>query len=248
MPQDFYELDVQTTHSAGEHTVEKMVERAERLGFTGVVITDYADSPDDLSPVKEAVNTLSTEIDVRVGAKIKADDPQKLNKNIRALREHVDVLAVHGGEIGINKAAVTDTRVDVLAHPELKRKDSGLDHVAIKNAAENKVAIELNIQQLLETRDKVRSHVLSHMRQNIRLAQKFDAPVVTSSGANTKHYLRAPRELVAFPRILGMDLEESFTTVSNTPRKILQRAERVQDENTMQPGVRKVEEGEQDGE
>lgn len=244
MPQQFYDIDVQTMHSSGEHTVAEIVQRAARLGLSGIAITDYVQDPEELEPIRTDVDAAQQEydIDVRLGAKIKAADPQDMNDNIRGLREHVDVLVVHGGGVAVNKAAVTDTRVDVLAHPALERKDSGLDHVAVKNAADNRVSIALTVRQLLETREKVRSHVLAHMRRNVRLAQKFDAPVITASGATTKQYLRAGRDLAAFPRILGMDLKHSVATVANVPQQILERADTVNDEHTVQPGVKRVEE------
>lgn len=236
-----YELDLQTAHSSGRHTAEEMVERAERLGFAGIAVADYVADVDDVHAVKNTVDTLDTGIDVRVGAKLRPEDPGDLKDMLREVRDHVDVVVVHGGDVPINKTACGDTRVDILAHPELKRKDSGLDHVAVKQASKNRVAIELNIRQLLETRGKVRAHILSHMRRNVRLAQKFDAPMITSSGANTVHYMRAPRELVSFPRILGMSLEDGFKTVTETPQKILARADSVHDDQTVQPGVRKIE-------
>ncbi len=241
MAQSFYDLDVQTRNSSGEHTVAEMVQRAAQLGFTGIAISDYIQDVSDLDDIRTAVDTVEAGIDVKIGAKIRADSSSNLKKQVQQVRDQVDVVVVHGGTVDVNRAACGDTRVDILAHPELQRKDAGLDHVAIKQAAENKVAIALTVRQLLESRGKIRSHILSHMRQNIRLAQKFGAPIITSTGANTVSYLRAPRDLAAFPRMLGMDLEDSIATVSDIPQTILHRSDRVQDENTVHPGVRNVE-------
>lgn len=237
MDREFYDIDVQTAQSAGDQDIEAVMQRAERLGFDGIVISDYVATEDDIVPVRNAVEQVDTDLDVRVGAKVRADSPGDLNDMVRMVRDQVDVVVVHGGDVAVNKAACGDTRVDVLAHPELDRKDSGLDHVAVKQAADNQVAIELNVRQLLESRGKVRSHIFKHMRRNIKLCDKFDAAMVTASGATSVHQLRAPRELASIPRILGMDLKQSFATVSTIPVQILDRADRVQEDSFVQPGV-----------
>jgi len=44
--------------------------------------------------------------------------PDELRKKIQSFRDKVDILVVSGGLIDINRAAVSDPRVDILAHPE----------------------------------------------------------------------------------------------------------------------------------
>lgn len=242
MGRQFYDIDMQTSLSAGAHSVDTYAARAERLGFAGIAVTDYVEDMGDVAAIKEAVESTDTSITVRAGAKIRADTPEELKELLPDVREEVSVLAVHGGDVAVNKVAVADTRVDLLAHPELRRKDSGLDHKAVKAAAENKVAIGISLRQLLTTYGKVRAHILSHMRRNIRLAQEFGAPIVTTSSAQEADQLRAPRQLAAFPRILGTDLDKSFHTVSDTPHRILKRAEKAHSDEQVMPGVRKVEE------
>jgi ribonuclease P/MRP protein subunit RPP1 len=245
MPPQFYEIDVQTRHSSGNHTVEAMVQRAEQLGFAGITVTDYVQDTADLADIRDTVTAIDPRVNLRIGAKLRADNGDELKKQLQQVRDHVDVVVVHGGDVDVNRVACGDTRVDVLAHPELQRKDPGLDHAAIKQAAENRVAIQLNIRQLLETRGKIRSHILSHMRQNVRLAQEFDTPIITSSGAQQVSQLRAPRDLAAFPRMLGMNLEDSMATVSSVPQTILERADRARDDDTVQPGVRNIANGDE---
>ncbi|MFB6076646.1 MAG: RNase P subunit p30 family protein [Candidatus Nanohaloarchaea archaeon] len=136
--------------------------------------------------------------------------------------------------------------MDVLSHPELGRTDAGIDHVMAEQAADNRVAIAITLRRLLTVAGKDRSHILSHMRRNIRLAQEFDAPVIATSGATAAIRMRAPRELAAFPRVLGMDIGPGFDTVSTVPRRILERADRVMSDEFVRPGVEMVE-GDPDG-
>ncbi|MFB6294686.1 MAG: ribonuclease P protein component 3 [Candidatus Nanohaloarchaea archaeon] len=241
MDRQFYDIDIQSSQSAGDDDIGQIADRAERLGFDGIAVTDYVADEDDIEQVAQRIETVDTALDLHLGAKLKPEDPEDLGDMLQRFREMVEVVVVHGGDAAVNRAATGDSRVDVLAHPEKGRTDAGLDHVMVKQAAENTVAIQVNLRQLLETYGKVRSHILAHMRQNVRLADHFDAPVIVSSGATSVWQLRAPRELAAFPRILGRDVEHSFDTVSTVPRRILDRAEQVTRNEFIQPGVEVVE-------
>lgn len=249
MAHRFYDVDVRTDRGRGEDSPGAMAERAEELGFTGFVVADTVQGPEDVERAQEAVDALDTPLDtpldVRVGARIRAQDGSDLKDQLRAVRDRVDVVIAHGGSVEVNRAATGDTRVDVLAHPERGRKDPGIDHVMAKQAAENRVALGLTLRPLLHASRRDRAHRLSNLRELVRLATHFDAPMITVSGARSVMELRAPRELAAFPGILGMERGESFSTVGEIPRRILARADRVNDERTVRPGV--VVEGEGDG-
>jgi len=243
MDRRFYDLDIQSDVSSGEDSVEELAERAERLGFDAIAVSDYAAEEDDVERLAREIENAETPLDVHLGAKLKPEDPGDLKDMLNRFREKVEVVVVHGGDAEVNRAAAADSRVDVLAHPERDRTDPGIDHAMAREAADNRVAVQINISRLLGTYGKVRAHVLSHMRRNVRLCQALGAPVIASSGAGTVHGLRAPRELAAFPRVLGMGVEESFDTVSKVPRKVVERAEKVTSEGFVSPGVEVVEDG-----
>lgn len=237
----FYDLDIQSEISSGESEIESIVKTAEKLGFKGIAISDYALDKKDLKKLKNKISELETDLDLHAGVKLKAGDESNLLEKISKFRNDVDVLIIHGGSIDINRAACGDSRVDILAHPELKRKDSGIDHVIAKKARDNNVAIQINIKQLLGTYGKTRSHILSHQKRNIELCEKFNVPMICSSGASSVYDMRGPRELASFPHILGMDIEESLKTVSEVPEKILKRSQEVKSSEFVRPGVKREE-------
>ena len=96
---------------------------------------------------------------------------------IKKLRDRADIIIVSGGNPKINRAAVENPRVDILAHPERGRKDSGLDNVMVKLATENGVAIELNFKFVLHSYKKIRYHLLAHMKNNIKLSKKYQREI-----------------------------------------------------------------------
>ena len=83
-----------------------------------------------------------TTVEILQGVEIKAKNPDELRRMVDRFRDMADIIIVAGGELDINRAACENPKVDILSTPEKQRRDSGIDHVMAKLAAENKVAID----------------------------------------------------------------------------------------------------------
>ncbi len=235
----YYDLHVATKYSYGVDSVENVVKYAEKLGLDTIVVLDRFDSLDVLGEIKKDVKAVKSDVNVLVGLEIKAENTGDLNRQINRFRDNVDILAVHGGDFEVNRNAVENPRVDILTHPELKRKDSGMDHVMMKLAAENNVAVELNFREYLHSYRKIRSFVLSHMRRNVMLARKYGAHVIVASGAESVWDMRAGRELASLAYMCGFDRERAVKTVSEVPAFIVKRTAEVKD-YTLKNGVKVI--------
>ncbi len=187
--------------------VEKAVEMAVRLGYSGVGIVGLT---------KEETKNMENVISVGL---IKAKSKEELKKKLSEERKKYEVIIVSGGIYDVNRAACEDSRVDILAHPEYGRNDSGLDHVCVKAAAENNVAIEINFSEILNSTNRVR--LFRHLRKNIMLARKYGAEIVIASGAKSLWEMRAPRDLAGFVFLLGLDLNKSIDGISTIPEEIV---------------------------
>lgn len=242
MERHFYDLDIQSELSSGRSSVLEIVNIANRLNYQGIAISDFLEDKADLKKLKSEVKNFQGRegIDVYLGAKIRAESLSELKNKIKLFRDEVDLLIVDGGNVKVNRGAVEDSRVDILSRPEYKRKDSGVDHVIAKSAAKNNVAIELNVNQLLKTKKKLRSHILGHLKRNVRLAKKYDCNLITSSGANDAYELRSPRDMAAFPYLLGTSIELAIDTVSKLPSNIIERSQNVREESFIRPGQEKL--------
>jgi RNase P/RNase MRP subunit p30 len=203
--------------------VAELAKLAQILGWTGIAITDNWHSLERIEQLKEQIAATKSKIELYPGVKLQPADPTDLKRLLNTVRPHVAVVVVHGGDYAINRAACSDRRVDILAHPELGRLDSGLDDVAIRAAAQNNVAIQVNFRQILYVIRKSRSAVLNHIATNIRLAQAMRAPLIACSGALSKFELRDPRALVAMVNVLNGQLPVSFAAVSDVPISIIKR-------------------------
>ncbi len=104
--------------------------------------------------------------------------------------------------------ALKDKRVCLAYDLETaKKKDtphqrvSGLNHVLAREAAKNNVKVAFNFNRLLRTKNAV---LLGRMMQNAKLCEKYKARIVVASFASKPSEMRAPRELKAFARVLGI--------------------------------------------
>lgn len=210
----FYDMRCHTLQSIGENTAEEMAAFARKLGINGLGIANYYNGRVEEAPKLEGIDIISCAI-------IKADNASDVDTIARKIRNSAEILMVHGGDYEINRAACESSLIDVLCHPELGRKDSGLDHICMRAAADNNVAIEINLREIIESYKRKRVYILSAIKKNVKLAKKYGAKIVTASGAVNKWGLRSGRDLAAFAYILGLDLGEAIATTSTVPEEMV---------------------------
>ncbi|MEM7813323.1 MAG: RNase P subunit p30 family protein [Candidatus Aenigmatarchaeota archaeon] len=231
----FYDLYVHTSGSIGESTLDDVTAWAKRLGIGGLGIVFFPEQLQSLPALPRG------EVDLASVCVIKANTPSEMEQLVARSRSKAEVIAVYGGNYDINRAACSNSAVDVLLHPELGRHDSGLDHICARAAHENNVAIELNFHSLLEAHRRHRISVLAAMRKNIMLCRKYDAPIITASGALSKWDMRSGRELASLAYLLGLELGKAIDSVSLMPEQIV-RINREKLVGKRWEGVRIVEE------
>lgn len=210
-----FDLHVHTNLSIGENALEEMADFSKKLGLRGIgVVRYYVDRVDPLPSEVDGIEIINCVM-------VKAKTPQELNELALKIRDKAEILMVHGGDYDVNRAACENSLIDVLCHPELGRKDSGLDHIAVKAAAANKVAIEINFRAILESYKKRRIRILSSMAKNVKLCREYNADVITASGAVNKYGLRSGRELAAITNLLGLELGKAIESVSSLPEEMI---------------------------
>jgi len=242
----FIDLDIQSNLSTGKSSVEEIAKLAEKLGFSGIAICDVWQGHERLKQLKEKIAEVQklVKIEIIIGAKIEAKTVPELKRALEQVRESVVVVCVAGGSYEINRAACEDSRVDFLAHPALGRRDNGLDEVCLNAASKNNIAIELNFREVLLNYRKGRAIVLSNLSTNVRLCQQLGVKMVASSGANSVLEMRDPRELVSLANVIGMELQDSFTTVSDIPNAIVESNRKKLEGKTIAPGIEIIDKGE----
>lgn len=215
---NFYDLNVHTLPDYAD-SPSRMILEAKEMGYSGICLA----SINPASTFHDINITMPTprDFEVYTGIEIQAENISILNKYINRSVNKVDIISVSGGHEDINRGAVENGRVDILAHPASQGKS--LNHVLSKAAADNGVAIDFNVDALIRHRGGSRVRILSAIRQNARLARKFDAPMVITSNARSHYDLRGPREMMALGMLMGMTQEEALHAISTVPGSIINR-------------------------
>ncbi len=204
------------------HGNENVIREAERLGYAGIAVTRYfEDFNSEFSREFEDLVSCSNMM-LKKSAEISCKNPEDLRKKVQKSRKRTDILMVRGGDLKVNRAACEDKRVDILSQPYRSRRDTGINHILARKAAENSVAIEINLKTLLKTNLRYRYRVISQFRHIVKLQRKFKFPLIITSGANSKYDLKTPQDISAIAKCFGMTFEESFDAISKTPLDIIE--------------------------
>ena len=227
-------------HPDGDSTVARHALTASEYGFDGIVVRNHGDEPASYDP-DEIADTYG--IDVVTGVEVRAQDPSRASGFVGNHRPDHTVVLVHGGDTAINRFAVEQPAVDVLAHP--MTGDGDLNHVLVKEAARNGVRIEVALGDVLRTEGGHRVQRVRDLRKLADLLDAVDAPFVVSADPTGHLEVRAPRELVALGEHLGFDADLIRAGLSEWGTLAERNRERQSDAYAG-PGVRVVEDADAD--
>ncbi|MCU4716761.1 RNase P subunit p30 family protein [Halapricum hydrolyticum] len=215
----------------GDATVARLALTASEYGYDGIVVRNHGDaSPEyDGDRIGEKYG-----IDVVEGVEIRADDPGRASGFVGNHRDRRTIVAVHGGTVEMNRFAVEQPAVDVLAHPMVG--DGDFNHVLAKAAATNSVHVELSLARVLRADGGERVQALRDLRKLRELLDDADAPFVVSADPQSHLQLRAPRELRAIGAVLGFDADVIETGLAAWGELAERNRERASDA-FVEPGV-----------
>jgi ribonuclease P/MRP protein subunit RPP1 len=237
----FYDLFVQSSLSGGESSLEKIVDFAKKMGYSGIAVCDNYQGMEKLNELELMISKMDSDLEVYTGVNIVARSVNEMKEAVSKVREHVNLVVISGGDYSINRAACDDSRVDVLMHPELGRSDSGLDEPSMQAALQNKVAIGISFRELLYNYRKPRSYVLNHIARNLMLCNHFNVPVIMCSCSQSIWGMRSAREFVSILNVLGLDIGKAFASVTSTPQGIVEENAKTMDGRKITDGVEIVE-------
>ena len=206
----FYDLCVHA-YPEGGSTASRMALAAKELGYSGICVANHLDYFTD-----------SDYPDIISGVEVAAKNASELRRHVDRLRSRVKVLAVHGGDPGINRAACEDERVDILLHPP-DGKTGGINHILAKLAADKYVAIGFELAPIIRGKGGSRVRTLSSYRTNLALAKKYGTLFVVVSGAMSFYDMRDARTAIALCRLFGMGEKDAIKGLSYYPSEILRK-------------------------
>ena len=218
-------------HPDGQSTVARFAKTAADYGFEGVVVRNHADARAEYDPerIREEYG-----IDVVEGVEIRTSDQQSASGAIGNHRTSETIVGIHGGTNAMNRFAVEQAKVDVLAHP--MAGDGDINHVLVKAAVENGVRLEFDLSGVLRQSGGRRVRTLQSLRKLREIVDHYDAPYVVSAGPTSHLEVRAPRELKALGEEIGVTqafIEDGLAEWG----RLAERNRHVHSESFIEPGV-----------
>jgi len=216
----------------GESTVARLATTAAAYGYDGIVVRNHGDAPAAYDPGAVADHG---GVDVVTGVEVRADDPARASGFVGTHRTDTTVVAVHGGDPAINRFAVEQPAVDVLAHPMVGA--GNFNHVLAREAADNGVRVELSLRRVLRRRGGERVRAIRDLRKLWEILSQYDTPYVVSADPWSHLDMRAPRELGALGEVVGIDGEAIDAGLREWEHLAVRNRERASD-SFVEPGVR----------
>jgi len=219
-------------HPDGDSTVARHALTAADSDYDGVVVRNHGDEPAEYD-----ADAIADEygVDVAEGVEVRADDPSRASGFVGNYRSDRTVVVVHGGDRRINRFAVEQPTVDVLAHP--MREDGDFNHVLANAAADNGVRVEFDFGPVLRASGGSRVRAIKELRKLRELVADAGAPFVVSASPNTHLQIRAPRDIIAVGETIGFDADTVREGLAEWGRVVERNRER-QSDATIEPGVR----------
>jgi len=224
----------------GESTVSRLALTAAEFGFDGIVVRNHGDADHDRD-----LDAVRAEFDVDVvdGIEVRAEDPSRASGYVGNYRADRTVVCVHGGTERLNRFAVEQPAVDVLADPMADEGD--FNHVLAKAAKRNGVRIEFSLARVLRAQGGRRVRAIGDLRKLREIVDHYDVPYVVTADPRSHLQLRAPRELRAVGSAIGFEPEAIEAGLAEWGHLAARNRERTADAY-VEPGVRRSAVGDRD--
>jgi ribonuclease P/MRP protein subunit RPP1 len=204
---------------------------ASDCGYDGIVVRNHGDVPSSYDPDRIGEEY---DIDVVTGVEVRADDPSRASGFVGNHREDKTIVAVHGGDPAMNRFAVEQAAVDVLAHPMVG--DGDFNHVLAREAAENGVRVELSFRRVLRCDGGPRVQAIRGLVKLHELLTQYDTPYVVTGDPDSHLHLRGPRGLAAIGVEIGIPVEDVQAGLAEWER-LAERNRARQTDAFVEPGV-----------
>lgn len=225
----------ETVHAIpdGDATVARFALCVSEYGYEGMVVRNHVDSV----PAFDADVISSTyDLDIVSGIEIRGLNPEQVSGHLGTVRDEYVIVFVHGGTTALNRFAVGQPSVDVLAHP--LSGDGSIDHVMAREAVENDVRVEVNLSRILRQEGGQRVHAIRDLTLLQRLIKQYGTAHVVTADPTSHLQLRGPRELIAVGEAIGL-APDFIKEGLNEWRRLAERNRERRSESFVEPGVRR---------
>jgi ribonuclease P/MRP protein subunit RPP1 len=179
-------------YPCGDTSVRRLALEAKTLGFDSLVAMDTPDGSFD------GVEVLS-------GIVVQEASMRDVIHRVKRANDSGAVVSVTARDNGFNRAAIGLKGVHIIRGIHAADKNA-FDHVTAKMAADNNVAIDIDLSILISGRGIIRQRAIHRYRDIMVLERRFEFPVTLSTCARSYLDLRAVREITGLCSLIGMEI------------------------------------------
>lgn len=176
----------------GDTSVRRLALEAAALGFDSLVAIDTPSGT-------------YGDVEVRSGVIFRDIPVRDIVNRVKRFRGTETVVSVKAGDAGFNRAVIGMKGIHILRGMHGADRN-GFDHVSAKMAADNRVAIDIDLSTLIAARGIARQKAIARYRDILVLEERFEFPLTVSTGASSVLDLRAVREISGLCSLLDMDI------------------------------------------
>jgi ribonuclease P/MRP protein subunit RPP1 len=222
--------------------VSGMINKASMLGYGLVAITFLQNTAEE--EIQQVRNLCDeARIDLVTRLDIKPKTPNELVHYLRRFRRKFEIIALICESKNVARQGARDRRVDLLNFPMLDFRKRFFDQAEAELASNGLASLEIDMKPLLILEGPVRIRLLSSLRREAAIAQKFHVPIVVSSGASSVSLMRKPKELAALAFLFDLAEASATKTVSENPSLIIKRNREKLSPRFVAPGIRMIRRG-----
>jgi len=222
--------------------VTRMIKKASELEYALIAIPLPQNFPEEKIGKLQNI-CQENKMDFASRVNLKPRTPNELIRSLRKLRRRFEVIAVMCESKQVARQAAKDRRVDLLNFPGRNRRKRFFDKAEAELASNALGSLEINMKPLLTVEGRARIRLLSSLRREVTIAQKFQIPIVISSGASNELLMRKPREIAALTSLFDLDKSSAIEAISKNPMAIIKRNREKLSPKFVAPGIRMIRRG-----
>ncbi len=181
-------------YPCGDTSVRRLALEAKALGFDSLVAIDTPAGSFD-------------GVEILGGVHIQDAAIKDVMNRVKRARDTGAVISVNARDNGFNRAAIGLRGIHILRGLNAADKNA-FDHVTAKMAADNNVAVDIDLSVLIASRGVTRQRAIHRYRDILTFERRFEFPVTLSSHARSYLDLRAVREITGLCSLIGMDIPD----------------------------------------
>jgi RNase P/RNase MRP subunit p30 len=219
--------------------LERMVRRSSQLGYhlIGIPLPPNI-MRGQISQLRQICNDANIDLVARVIFSPKT--PRELLRDLRRFRRKFEVISVTCTSKGVARQAAKDRRVDLLHFSATNLRKRFFDRAEAELASKALSSLEIEMAPLLLLTSFPRMRLLSRLRREVAIAQRFKVPVTISSGATNEALIRSPQDYAALAALFDLPISSALRALSENPVAVVERNRGKLSPDYVAPGIRVV--------